>query len=389
MAAAFPVISAGVGIAGGIVGMFERRAEERRQEQLVMAQLNANQRAQEMQYSAIMQGQQLQAQQYMQENAMRLQQFNQAVFQHQTAAMQNEGQYANTTSQLGTALTGAQNEFLAGNSQAVSREAQYNTAANQSRFQGYQDSMAVDQQTMEMYQALQEAMTRGDSEFANFLSRTLANETGPQVSDSTVARARQQDQQEYGRLLQTLTNAEAMDEAQMQQLLLSEEFANLLEDIGVFEGNQIRQKYNYAIGTLANDINTKQAVNEWNYRTIAEAIRDSLEMQPINAQIDQLQGNMNFAAKNSELIGQAGGIAARGLGEQAQLLRSLPPRQSLLGGILNTVSAAAPLASLFMNSPSSGFISRRSSYQEPLNLDLSRSVYSSYPLNIDLARPLY
>lgn len=396
MAAAFPVISAGVGIAGGIVGMFERNAEERRQRALVNAQLQANQSAQDMQFAAIMQGQQMQANNYLQSVAMRNLQFEQNVLQHQQAAMQNTAQQASTLAALNTQETAANVQALAGNSQAVAKESQYTKAGNEAEVQALQQSAQISEAELQAYLQLQDELSKGSSEFANFLARTVGNESGPVVSDSTRVMANKLDREQYADLLGKMSQATAMDEQAMQQLLLSEEFSNLMDDIGQFEGNTIREQINYSLATLANQINGQRAVTENDYRTIADAIGKSLAMEPGKNYIDQLSNNMNFLAANSQLIGQAGSIAAQTIGQNAQLLRGLPPGQSTLGGILSTVSAAAPLASLFMNGSNSGLLSNQRpnvSLTQPLmelpDVNLTRPLVSLERPNVSLTRPLY
>lgn len=391
MAAAFPVISAGVGIASGVVGMFERRNEERRQQELVAAQIQANQNAQNMQFAAIMSGQQMLANQYTQSIALRNAQFEQNVMGLQQAAMQNTAKQAGTLAALNTQETAANVQALAGNSQAVAQESQYSRAATEAEIAALQQAGQLSAAELQAYEQLQQELEKGSAEFAGFLSRTLGNESGPVVSDATEAMANRLDRKNYADLLTKMSQATALNEQAMQQLLLSDEFGSLLEDIGQYQGNTTREQINYSLASLANQITGQRAVTEYDYRTIADAIGKSLEMEPVKNYIDQLSNNMNFMASNSQLIGQAGSIAAQNVAQNAQLLRSLPPQQSLLGGILSTVSAAAPLGSLFMNS-NSGFLSNRPnvSLTQPLmtlpDVSLTRPLI---PLEVQLDRPLY
>ena len=163
MAAAFPIVSTGVGVASGIISMVERNNEQRRQRDLVMAQMQANQNAQDMQLAAIMTGQQMQANNYLQSIAMRNQQYMQNVLQHQNAAMQNTAQNANLMAQLNTAQTAANNQAMAGNSQAVAKETQYSRAGTEAGIGALQQAGQLSAAELQVYEQIQKEITRWNS----------------------------------------------------------------------------------------------------------------------------------------------------------------------------------------------------------------------------------
>lgn len=395
MGAAFPVISAGVGVAGGIVSMFERNAEERRQRQLIQAQLQANQTAQEAQIAAIMTGRTMDFNNYMTENMGRQMQFQSAVQNHNTAAMQNTAQAMQLNTQLNVKQQGLQNQANAGDSQLFAKEEQYRTQANQARMAGLGEQTQVSEAATRAFAELQQALREGNTGYAAMLSNMLANEMGPQVSEATEARAGQMAQQEMQAMLQTFSDAENLNEQALQRAVLSDEFAQLLEDIGLYEGTAGRSEINYALGSMINEINANRNIGNIQYQTMADAIAKSLQMQPGLFEIDQLQGDMNFGARMAQTTGQAAGLAAQNIQQQAQLLRQMPQQQSVLGGILSTASAAMPLGSLFFGG-GTGILSQRA--ERPL-VQLDRPVIPMPDVRLDrevipmpnirLDRPLY
>lgn len=395
MGAAFPVISAGVGIAGGIVGMFERSAEERRQRQLIQAQLQANQTAQEAQIAAIMTGRTMEFNNYLTENMGRQMQFQSAVQNYNTAAMQNTAQAMQLNTQLNVKQQGLQNQANAGDSQLFAKEEQYRTQSNQARMAGLGEQTQVSEAATRAFAELQQALREGNTGYAAMLSNMLANEMGPQVSEATEARAGQMAQQEMQAMLQTFSDAENLNEQALQRAVLSDEFAQLLEDIGLYEGTTGRSEINYALGSMINEINANRNIGNIQYQTMADAIAKSLQMQPGLFEIDQLQGDMNFGARMAQTTGQAAGLAAQNIQQQAQLLRQMPQQQSVLGGILSTASAAMPLGSLFFGG-GTGILSQRA--ERPL-VQLDRPVIPMPDVRLDrevipmpnirLDRPLY
>lgn len=359
MGAAFPIISAGVGIASGIAGIFSKNTEQRRQQELVNAQLKANASQEAFQYQGIMAQREYMLGQYGNENLQRLQGFDSAVNQYQVAAAQNEGQFAQSQMQLNAQGSQAQTALYQGNAQVNKKQQEFSNQASAVKYANYGELAKGNEQTRQLYGQIEQALAQGNAEYATYLSKILTNEGGMQVSDATQAQASKMGRQEYARILSAFNDAQNVDESFMQRELMSNDFAGLLDDIGAFEGTQARTEINRQIADLMNANVSNQRINNIQYGTNAQALAKSLQMLPNNALIQQGQADLNFLTGLNSLNSQAGSIAAGNAQRTAQLLSQVPPKQSTLGNILNVASAALPLGSLFFNSPaqSNGFLS--------------------------------
>lgn len=397
MGAAFPIISAGVGVASGIAGIFSRNSEQRRQEELINAQLKANASQEAFQYQGIMAQREYALGQYANENIQRLQGFDQAVSQYQMAAAQNEGQFAQAQMQLNAQGSQAQTALYQGNAQVNKKQQEFSNQSSAMKYANYGELAQGNEKTRQLYSQIEQALAQGNAEYAAYLSKILTNEGGMQVSDATEAQASKMGREEYARILSAFSDAENVDQSFLQRELLSEDFAGLLDDIGAFEGTQARAEINRQIADLMNANVSNQRINNIQYGTNAQALAQSLKMLPNNFLLQQGQADMNFLTGLNAINTQGGSIAAGNAQRTAQLLAQMPQQQSTLGNILNVASAAVPLGSLFFNAPqqSSGFLSgNRPNVQldRPLiGLEKTPYSYSGYPepLNISLTRPLY
>lgn len=346
--AAVPIISAGVGIVGAITSASARKKEERRQTDLVNAQLLADQQSQALRYQDITAQRQFQYQTYVTENMQRLQEFNQAETQFRSQALQNQAETSIQAGQNANQRAAAERGLVQAAEQVRQRTGEYDSQAAAVQYAALAQQAQSNDEVAKAMQQIQVAVQQGDAELAGYGGRLLANSGGSRRSAADQASQESQSNNQLAQLLAGFSNAQNASEVDLENVINSQEFAELLRAVNEVESGSANESLNRQFASAADTINANNRINDIAFNTNAGAISGALRMAPVNAQIQQGQADINFLVGSNATGSQGAGIAAQSLQNQAQLLRSLPPKTGFLSDALNVVAAGMPLASYAM-----------------------------------------
>lgn len=340
--AAAPLVSTAIGVGGTISGLVSQRRQRNQQLIAVNQQIAADAQAsaariaeQENQRQYLLQTYQLESMQRRlasdPNNLLQAAVDNKLQNTSAVAQINNAGASANR--QLNDAEIGVKNNALNANN-AVSSEV----------YQTLLESAKTSQSAAQLLEQINQGIGTAGRETAALLAvQQAARPTqtdkvlGQQLNDRLLSQA-----------LQALNTTDGMQNADAQNLLASQEFADFVRQMTGEDLAGNLETLSLQRGAVNDTTNTSLNLQDLGYNYNQQQIAGAAKLLPLQAEVANKQADLDFLTGMSGINANVGAINGQSIARRTQLLSSVPAKPGFLSTVASLGSASLPLISTFI-----------------------------------------
>lgn len=338
-----------ISVVGTAAGIIDRNDQASRQNAQIRAQQEATLRAQRIKLLQIEQQRQFADEQYrldiMQRDAN-------AVLQQQQldiASMQAMTQQTAATSGIDRQMQAAQLQQLGNNFAALQAEFNASQQARQAELSAQSEAAQGFDQMSQVAQQVQQALAQGDTQRAALIAQQAAQGSGV-TSNSDKARQNKIDNQMSLEAMMSMIRQGQASEAMVAQVVQSQEFADILRQLGLVQGQNIRSAANAQLDQAMTLGNTNQFLTDNNARSQQDYLSRSRGMVETSRQIGNTQAGINRGYQDLNFLTDQWNTGAQTSTSLAQLESQKQSGVGFLSAISALGSSAMPLISTWMQS---------------------------------------
>ena len=338
-----------ISVVGTAAGIIDRNDQASRQNAQIRAQQEATLRAQRIKLLQIEQQRAFADEQYrldiMQRDAN-------AVLQQQQldiASMQAMTQQTAATSGIDRQMQAAQLQQLGNNFTALQAEFNASQQARQAEMSAQQEAAQGFDQLSQVAMQVQDALAKGDTQRAALIAQQAAQGSGV-TSNSDKMRQQKIDNQMTLEAMMSMIRQGQASEAMVAQVVQSQEFADILRQLGIVQGQNIRSASNAQLDQAMTLRNTNQFLVDNNARAQQDYLSRSRGMVETSRQIGNTQAGINRGYQDLNFLTDQWNTGAQTSASMAQLESQKQSGVGFLSAIGSLAGAAMPLISTWMKS---------------------------------------